>query len=318
MFKWKKLGQIFDPTKVEGKDWLKSHAQCTSAIVFDDYVRVYFSCRPLPDKDGKYVSNTAWLDLDRKDLFRVIRIAGKPIMELGDVGCFDEFGIYPSSVIKTKDDIRIYYVGWQRGQNVPFDAAIGLAISKDGGKTFIRYGRGAVLGQCPDEPYVISGAKIRQFNGIWYLFYLSGRDWIKDANGRMECVYKMRMAVSSDGINWVRAYRNILKDVLEPDECQAGGDVFYYQGTYHMYFSYHYALDFRNKNRGYRVGYAYSPDLMRWYRSDDLAGISRSEEGWDSEMMHYPHVFELDGEYYMLYNGNDFGRYGFGIAKMVK
>ena len=31
-------------------------------------------------------------------------------------------------------------------------------------------------------------------------------------------------------------------------------------------------------------------------------------------MHHYPHVFELNGKYYMLYNGNDFGMYGFGLA----
>ena len=28
-------------------------------------------------------------------------------------------------------------------------------------------------------------------------------------------------------------------------------------------------------------------------------------------------VFECDGDYYLLYNGNEFGRYGFGAAKLV-
>jgi predicted GH43/DUF377 family glycosyl hydrolase len=320
-FNWIKLGQVFDSTKVkvEDKPWLKSHAQCTSAIVFPDFVRVYFSCRPDKDENGQCVSRTAFLDLDRKNLFSILRISGKPILELGDRGCFDEFGIYPSSVIRVEpDDIRIYYVGWQRGYSVPFDAAIGLAISQDNGVTFKRYGRGAILAQSPDEPYVISGAKIRQFNGKWYLFYLSGRDWIADQDGRMESVYKIRMATSDDGIDFKREGRNIISDVLEPEECQAGADVFYYNGKYHMYFSYHYALNFRNKERGYRIGYAYSDDLYNWTRDDSLAGITVSEEGWDSEMQHYPHVFEMDGDLYMLYNGNDFGRYGFGLAKLDK
>ncbi len=33
-------------------------------------------------------------------------------------------------------------------------------------------------------------------------------------------------------------------------------------------------------------------------------------------MISYPHVFELDGETYMLYLGNQVGREGFGIARL--
>ncbi len=40
-----------------------------------------------------------------------------------------------------------------------------------------------------------------------------------------------------------------------------------------------------------------------------------SEEGWDAEMISYPHVFELDGRTYMAYLGNQVGRHGFGLAR---
>ena len=85
-----------------------------------------------------------------------------------------------------------------------------------------------------------------------------------------------------------------------------------------MYFSYRYGLDFRGNDRGYRIGYAYSNDLINWVRDDENVGIGLSESGWDSQDMHYPHVFECDGITYMLYNGNEFGRYGFGLAKLVE
>ena len=78
-------------------------------------------------------------------------------------------------------------------------------------------------------------------------------------------------------------------------------------------------LHFRkNPERGYRIGYAVSDDLHSWIRKDQEAGIEYSSEGWDSQMMHYPHVFNLDNKWYMLYNGNDFGRYGFGLAELVE
>jgi hypothetical protein len=41
-----------------------------------------------------------------------------------------------------------------------------------------------------------------------------------------------------------------------------------------------------------------------------------SEEGWDAEMISYPHVFELDGKIYMFYLGNQVGREGFGMAEL--
>ena len=49
-------------------------------------------------------------------------------------------------------------------------------------------------------------------------------------------------------------------------------------------------------------------------RDDAKAGIDVSVEGWDSEMVSYPHVFDLDGKTYLLYLGNEVGRYGFGLA----
>ena len=103
-------------------------------------------------------------------------------------------------------------------------------------------------------------------------------------------------------------------DALEEDEAQASPDVIYANGKYHMFFCYRFSTDFRGKQRGYRVGYASSIDLVNWERDDAKAGIDVSEQGWDSEMVCYPHVFELDGRIYMAYLGDQVGRYGFGLA----
>jgi hypothetical protein len=82
-----------------------------------------------------------------------------------------------------------------------------------------------------------------------------------------------------------------------------------------MFFCYRHATDFRrNRNRSYRIGYACSADLRRWTRDDARGGMDVSASGWDSEMICYPHVFRCDDAVYMLYNGNEFGRHGFGVA----
>jgi predicted GH43/DUF377 family glycosyl hydrolase len=112
--------------------------------------------------------------------------------------------------------------------------------------------------------------------------------------------------------------KQIITDSFNEDECQALPTVTKIGNRYHMYFCYRQATDFRkNPARGYRLGYAWSDDLVNWVRDDANAGITFSENGWDAEMMCYPHIFQCDGKVYLLYNGNEFGKYGFGIAELL-
>jgi hypothetical protein len=39
-----------------------------------------------------------------------------------------------------------------------------------------------------------------------------------------------------------------------------------------------------------------------------------SDQGWDAEMIEYPFILDHQGERYMLYNGNGYGKTGFGLA----
>lgn len=313
MHRWTKLGKVFTPQAVTGRDWIAEFAQAPAALLFDDYLRIYFSCRPAADANNQYVSYCAYVDLDRADPFTVLRVAERPILELGALGTFDEFGTYPVSVERDGDVVRAYYGGWTRCESVPFNVAIGLATSRDGGRSFSRLGTGPVLSYSPDEPFVLSGPKIRRFAGQWQLWYIAGRKW-KLVHGRPEPVYKIRMATSSDGINWTKLGRDLIPSRLEEDEAQASPDVFHANGKYHMFFCYRYSSDFRGRARGYRIGYASSTNMVDWERDDTKAGIDVSTEGWDSEMVSYPHVFAMDGRIYMAYLGDQVGRHGFGLA----
>ena len=320
--KWNKLGKTFDPTQVEGRPWCHEFAQCTSVLdTGENHLRVYFSSRRKRDAEGNYVSYTSFLDLDKNDLFKIVQVAKTPVLDLGELGAFDEFGVYPTCVTRVPKFGNLpvlYYAGWTRRVSTFASVSIGLAISNDeSGSSFARIGKGPILTNSLHEPFVISGPKVRTYKGKNYMFYLAGEKWLK-VNGRSEVIYKIRLATSEldDGINWSKLDINLVPPILEINECQAGPDVFFYDGKYHMYFSYRYGLDFRNANRGYRIGYAYSWDLINWTRDDKNSGISLSRRGWDSTDMHYPHVFEFNGNHYMLYNGNEFGKYGFGLAMM--
>jgi predicted GH43/DUF377 family glycosyl hydrolase len=315
MFKVQKLGQVFDP-RDSGFDWMAEFAQGPATLVFDDFVRVYFSCRPKRDTDGNYVSRLGFVDVDRNDLMRIVRISKEPILPLGGLGEFDEFGTYVCSVIECGPRIVMYYAGITRAVSVRFNTTIGMALSVDGGRTFERYGRGPVLGPSPGEPFVLSGPKVRRFDGKWYMFYIAGQKW-KLMDGRTEPVYKIRMARSHNGIDWTKLDHDLLPSLTEEDEAQSGPDVRLGEdGIYHMFFCFRPSGHHPRKEGGLRIGYAWSSDLLEWHRDDAQAGITVSESGWDSEMVRYPHVFDLDGKTYMLYNGNEFGRWGFGLARI--
>jgi predicted GH43/DUF377 family glycosyl hydrolase len=315
MFNWRKLGKVFDPQSVVGRPWLHEFAQAPSTLLLDDAVRVYFSCRPPADSNGQYVSYSAYVDLSRSNLFTVRDVATEPILSLGGLGEFDEFGTYPVSVIRDGLTVRAYYAGWTRCESVPFNVAIGGAVSHDNGKTFIKLGHGPVLSYSLDEPFVLSGPKIRRFGDRYYLFYIAGRKW-KVVDGRPEPVYKIRMAISEDALTWRKLGRDLIASRVEEDEAQASPDVFYANGRYHMFFCYRHSSHYRGKQYGYRIGYAVSANLIDWARDDARVGIDVSNDGWDSEMISYPHVFEVDGKIYLAYLGNQVGRHGFGLAAL--
>jgi hypothetical protein len=315
LFKWKKLGKVFSPQAVEGRNWLAEFAQAPATLAFDDYVRIYFSCRPPADANGQYISRSAWVDVDRRNPTTVLRIADCPILPLGGLGEFDEFGTYPVSVIRHDLEVWAYYGGWTRCESVPFNVAIGMAISRDDGTTFKRVGKGPVLSYTPDEPFILSGPKVRRFGDTLYLWYIAGRKW-KVVDGRPEPVYKIRMATSTDGIRWSKINRDLIENRIDVDEAQASPDVFFAGNKYHMFFCYRYSVGFRGREFGYRIGYAWSTDLFNWTRDDERAGIDVADEGWDSEMVSYPHVFEIDQRVFMAYLGNQVGKYGFGLAEL--
>jgi len=316
MYRWEKLGQLIHPGMFTDRWWMQDYIQSPATIVLEDKVRMYFCSRNKPDELGRYCSYIGYIDLDNTNPLNILGICNEPLLSLGDTGTFDEFGHYPVTAIKNGKEIKLYYGGITRCESVPFNAAIGGAYSTDGGSTFSKYGPGPVISYTPDEPFVVGSPKVKIFNGKYYVWYASGRAWRKKDN-EIQPVYKIRGAVSEDGINWKKFNRNLLNDILEEDECQASGDVTFANGQYHMFYSYRYNYGFKTPGRGYRCGYATSTDLENWTRKDELAGLSVSESGWDSESISYPHLFQVGDKYYALYQGNYMGREGIGIAALI-
>lgn len=312
--KWKKLGKLFDPTQHALPNRCTAFAQSPQTLVLPDRVRIYFSTRER-DALGKYLSHVCYADFTR-DLSRLISVAEHTVLPLGKLGCFDEHGIFPINVVWDGPRVLAYTTGWNRKVSVSADAAIGLAISHDNGETFQRHGDGPILAATLNEPFLVGDAFVQRYGDTFHMWYIFGTRWEKFVdNEPPDRVYKIAHATSPDGVQWQRDGKPIIQDRLNADECQALPTVISLNGTHHMLFCYRQAYGFRqDPSRAYRIGYAYSTDLECWTRDDSRAGIDVSAADWDSQMQCYPHVFACDGKVYLLYNGNEFGRLGFGLA----
>lgn len=307
---WKKLGMIFS---AEQYDLI--YAKSPQAIVFDDYIRVYFStCR----EDGKKLhSFVKYIDYS-KDFSTILNISKDTVLTDGKLGCYDEHGVFPFSPLKYNNRLLGYISGWTRRVSVSCDSGIGLAESFDNGNTFTRLGDGPVLSTSLEEPFLVIDGFAKYYDEIFHMWYIYGINWqTKEQENEPDRTYRIAHATSQDGINWRKEGRLIIEPKSEL-ECQALPSVIKIGNKYHMFFCYRDTFDFRtNQEHSYRLGYAYSTDLVNWQRADEFCGLDLSESGWDSEMMCYPNVIQIENDIYILYNGNHFGKDGFGAAKLI-
>ena len=315
---WKKLGLIFDPTRHRLPNGCVAFAQSPQAIVLDGHVRVYFSTRSIDPNNSKYLSHVAYADFDL-DFSRALRVSAHEVIPLGDLGAFDEHGIFPFHVVRRGDEIHAYTNGWSRRVSVSVETGVGLAVSRDNGETFARLGHGPVLSATLHEPNLVGDAFVREYGDKLHMWYIFGTGWRRfTPSSAPDRTYKIGHAVSVDGVDWRKdEARQIIADRLGPEESQALPSVIDVGGRHLMLFCYRQSFDFRTSpGRGYRIGQAWSDDLVDWTRDDDSIAIAFAPGEWDSEMQCYPHLVRVRDRVFLLYNGNEFGRFGFGLAEL--
>jgi len=306
--KWIKKGFIFKTDKQF--DWMNSHAQCPTAIVLEDRIRIFFSAR-LENQQ----SLPTFIDVEKDNPQKIIALNPNPVLKQGRRGTFDENGIIPNYFIYKENLLYFYYAGWSQCKNVPYKNFTGLAISKDNGLTFTKFSEAPVFSLNQYDPLSATGPCIVFKDNKYFVIYSTGIDWL-EINGKLEHTYHFTYAISNDAIHWEPSGKLIINPINNY-EAVCKPTIIETAGFYHMWFSTRGSHNFRNPgNTAYRLGYAFSTDFINWKRDDKKAGIDVSEEGWDSEMICYPHIVKVDNKYLMFYNGNGFGKSGFGYAEL--
>ena len=191
--------------------------------------------------------------------------------------------------------------------DLSFYSSIGLAESMDGGKTWLKWSPAPIMSRSRFDPCLVTSPHVLWHEGRYRMTYVSGIRWSMSGD-TLKSHYHIKYADSDDGIAWNRS-GIVAVDFADADETNVARSSVIKDGNrLHMWFCY------VRGNTPYRIGYAESRDYVTWERNDEAAGIDVSASGWDSEMICYPNISVHGGRAYMFYNGNAFGRDGFGVA----
>ncbi len=299
---WEKLGQVYVANRE--RPWSCSHAVLPTILKLGrDRLRVYVAFL-----DEGLVGRLGFVEVDARDPRRVLEVSAEPVLDIGAEGTFDDNGVTPMSIVRAGDALLLYYTGWQLGKKVRYFMFTGVAKSLDGGLSFQRMSQVPLLDRCDGELFVRTACFVLRDLRRWRMWYIGGDRWLK-VNGKLVPSYNLRYMESRSPTGWAGGPGRVLMELQGADEYGFGRPcVVPDRDGYRLWYS------IRSVSKGYRIGYAESPDGLEWSRYDERAGIDVSSNGWDSEMICYASVVTTRHGTYMFYNGNNYGETGFGVA----
>ena len=298
---WKKLGQLYVPKANGQHPKLISHAANPLPIHMDgDVYRIFFSGR-----DEQHRSSVGAVDIDIVQR-KVITEHYSPFFEHGSVGSFYSDGVSIGNCYEANGVRYMLFMGWQSPSGGHWRGDIGrlivspeLSLQVEGGEPF--------MGCDATDPISLSYPWVQaRLSGGFDMWYGSTLTW--DA-GNGEMLHVIQHALSHDGNNWNRTGLAVPYELGIAQAFSRPTTVLSDSGDFEMWFSFR-----SGSGEKYRIGYAQSGDGRNWTLDLNGAGIDVSPSGWDSEMIEYPFVLDHNGVRYMLYNGNGYGKTGFGLA----
>lgn len=301
--KWRKIGFLFNSSvDVNGMDGYAMGP--VAQLLGGDVFRIHYTAR-----DKLKRGHLHFVDIDISSPDKILNMSAHETLGLGKKGCFDDNGVFLGSLVVEDDKLKCYYAGFDVGASIRFNAAIGLATWNDSRLIFERDFLGPIIEKDKYNPYFSTAPFVLCKDGRWDSWFVSCQGW--DESDQSIHKYNIEHVTSKDGVNWNRTH-DIAIDFEDSFEYAiARPSVLVDENGYHMWFCSRATRDIPT----YRIRYAKSRDGVTWERKPvEFVGLDVSSSGWDCEMVCYPHVFDHKGKRYMLYNGNGYGKTGFGLA----
>lgn len=294
---WIKLGQVFSP--VGKHQLLLTHASNPLAIYIEDNIyRVFYSGRDIDNR-----SSVSFVDIDIIDQ-KIIHQCTTPVFSFGQKESFYSHGVSIGNMYSIDSQQYILFMGWQIRNQDHWRGDIGRLKLINKEKLELD-GKSYFMSTDVEDPISLSYPWVTFHEGIYKMWYGSTITWQTD-NGEM--LHVIKYATSNDGHHW-KKHGLAIPYKLGVAQAFSRPSIIIDNEGYHMWFSYR-----SGRGEKYRIGYSKSLDGVNWKNELRNPGIDVSSTGWDSEMICYPFIFDHRGRRYMLYNGNGYGKTGFGLA----
>jgi hypothetical protein len=302
---WEKCGLLYSPQESSRHPKLLTHAANPIPVSLEgDIYRIFYNGR-----DAQNRSSVGAVDVNIVTR-QIIADHYEPFFLHGPPGSFYADGLSIGNCYLYSGVTYMLFMGWRNPANAHWMGEIGrlvlsrsLSLSMDDKEAF--------FGLNETDPISLSYPWVlKQSDGEFLMWYGSTVNWGGEGE---EMVHLINFARSNDGADW-RRFGHI--SPIEPGVAQAFSRpsvIMTSNQSFEMWYSYR-----AGNGSSYRIGYASSECGQNWKFQPLAGGIGVSASGWDSQMIEYPYVFSHNGCRYMLYNGNDYGKTGFGLAKFIK
>ena len=101
MMQWEKKGLIWGAHKQS--EWMDNSALQPTPIVIGNRIRVFCGLR---DKNG--VGRVGYVDLNAENPSEILEVSGKPCLDIGRPGCFDDNGVVPCAITRVGDELYLF------------------------------------------------------------------------------------------------------------------------------------------------------------------------------------------------------------------
>jgi hypothetical protein len=298
--KWKKLGNVFCPNN-SPDEFLISHAANPLPVwKYGNVFTVFYSGR-----DNKNKSSVGYMELDI-DTLSVVNAPQEAVFKYGDDDSFYSHGVSIGNCYQADGQSYIGFMGWQCREGQHWRGDIGR----------LRIAQSNALLLDPQVPMMDTALQADEISlsypfvlfheGEYKMWYGATISW--DA-GNGEMLHIIKYATSKNGLDWQRKGNAIPYELNIAQAFSRPSVLIDKKGKFHIWYSYR-----SGNGTPYRIGYSTSANGIDWINRLDEVGIDVSKDGWDSDMLCYPFVFKHQNHVYMLYNGNGYGKTGFGLA----
>jgi len=233
------------------------------------------------------------------------------------VGFFDTDGAMPSQIYQTKDEYFLIYNGWNRLTGRPpylnSSGRIKINLNELNEFQFILAEQTPFLSRGPDNPSSAVTAWIEKSYNDQTVYWIRTEKW-ELVSGYYEPLYYIASGSIDETGRCIMRYERVIEPVY-PDEVFSRPTVTRINGKTLMAFCSRSIHDFRDGVNSYKINFALKNSNMPhgWSRCPIRLN---ADLNWCNLQTSYPCLFSDEKHTYLAFNGNSFGKSGFGILRL--